>query len=216
MRGLEIEQRFWEKVDWDLNDIDRCWPWLASKMRRGYGQFSFKGSDGGKYVVRAHRLAYELEFGSIPESNDDGEPIHVDHRCHDPKTCNAGDSCPHRACCNPFHMKLSTNKENHLPGRVDGRAGGIAADARMTREQRLERSRRSLAIRWNNPEARRISAEKKRQWWASLLPEERQQLTAKIGKAKSAYWASADMDEREKFSEKVRVGRRRQMEGDNP
>ncbi len=99
---MEIEERFWSKVDWDAHDETRCWPWRARKSQQGYGTFividQFRG--------QAHRMAYELEVGSIPEG------YVIDHRCHDPKTCEGGPACPHRRCCNPSHMKLVTISEN--------------------------------------------------------------------------------------------------------
>lgn len=118
----EIEERFWAKVDWDLNEPDRCWPWLASKMWRGYGQFSFKGTAGRQHVGRAHRMAYEMEYGPTD--------LHIDHLCHDPLTCKLGERCPHRACCNPRHMRAVTNAENHASDRAHAAAGGLAAAAK--------------------------------------------------------------------------------------
>jgi hypothetical protein len=32
-----LEERYWEKVD--KRGDDECWPWLAAKHERGYGQF---------------------------------------------------------------------------------------------------------------------------------------------------------------------------------
>lgn len=64
---MELEERFWSKVDWDASDPVRCWPWLAgTRERRGikYGAFWLK--DGN---VTAHRLAYEFEAGDIPEGH---------------------------------------------------------------------------------------------------------------------------------------------------
>lgn len=146
---MEIEERFWAKVDWDLGDTERCWPWTASKMHRGYGQFRLGRVSGRQIVVRAHRLAYELEFGPIPEANDQGEPLHVDHSCHDPVVCQAGDLCPHRTCCNPHHLKLSTNRENHLPGRVDGRTGGLACADALGPERLKAKMDAMRAKRWS-------------------------------------------------------------------
>jgi hypothetical protein len=42
----------------------------------------------------------------------------VDHLCHDPTTCQRGDDCPHRSCCNPHHMTLATAKTNGSPDRM--------------------------------------------------------------------------------------------------
>ena len=68
--------QFWAKVD-RSGGPDACWPWLG-RLYGGYGSF------GG---VGAHRVAYELLRGAIPEGR------HVDHRCHtDDPTCQGGPS----------------------------------------------------------------------------------------------------------------------------
>jgi hypothetical protein len=105
---MEIEERFWSKVDWDANNEDRCWPWLSFVDKGGYGHFWVKDS-----MVSVHRLAYELEIDYIPDE------LQIDHLCHDPKSCIVGDLCPHRRCCNPYHMKPVTALENADPNRSD-------------------------------------------------------------------------------------------------
>jgi hypothetical protein len=163
---MEIEERFWAKVDWDLADTERCWPWTASKMHRGYGQFQIRQASGRQAVTRAHRLAYELEFGPIPEANDEGEPLHIDHACHDPEKCDAGEECPHRACCNPHHLRVVTNRANHHPER---------AARRPRAPRRPARTKAELAA---------FQADFRRRWWAGLTPERRAEIGAAIRKAR--------------------------------
>jgi hypothetical protein len=95
-----VTERFWSKV----NKTAGCWNWGASKSKKGYGQFRI-----GKRVVKAHRVAYELENGLIPAGMD------VDHRCHN------------KACVNPAHLRLATNKQNHenLPGAQANSKSGV-------------------------------------------------------------------------------------------
>lgn len=85
LRGVPVEKRFWHKVD----KSGDCWLWTAVKHRKGYGQFG-----NGQKIVQAHRFSYELANGPIPDG------MQVDHRCHN------------RACVNPAHLRLATNKQN--------------------------------------------------------------------------------------------------------
>lgn len=103
---MEIEERFWSKVDWTL-DEDRCWPWTAG-CRDEYGSFSVAGRN-----APAHRIAYELEVGEVP----DGYVIdHVKDR-----------GCITTLCCNPDHLEVVTNRENILRG-----TGPSAENSRKT------------------------------------------------------------------------------------
>lgn len=77
--------RFWSKVD----KSGDCWEWTACRTRAGYGQFK---SDGRLH--RAHRLAWALTNGPIPEGK------HVLHRCDNP------------GCVNPDHLFLGSHQDN--------------------------------------------------------------------------------------------------------
>ena len=107
--GHTIEQRFWVKVD--RRGPDECWPWLASKTH-GHGQFIVMGDNGRGHPVYAHRMAYTLLVGPIPDG------MFLDHLCHtnDPE-CEQGGLCSHRACVNPAHLEPVTLDENTARGR---------------------------------------------------------------------------------------------------
>jgi hypothetical protein len=77
--------RFWSKVD----QSGDCWLWQAAKDRHGYGRFTLAGK-----VQRAHRLAYEMFHGPIPDG------MEIDHRCHT------------KHCVQPGHLRLATGKQN--------------------------------------------------------------------------------------------------------
>ena len=79
------EERFWPKV----NKTDSCWLWTASKSSDGYGGFRLAGK-----MVRAHRFAYELLVGPIPDG------LELDHLCRV------------RECVNPKHLEAVTLQEN--------------------------------------------------------------------------------------------------------
>ena len=80
-----LEQRFWSKVD----KSGECWLWTAATDRKGYGRIWVDGQRR-----QAHRVAYVLSGGEIPEG------MLLDHRCH------------HTACVRPEHLRLATNKQN--------------------------------------------------------------------------------------------------------
>ncbi len=56
--------------------------------------------------MSVHRASYEAFIGPIPEGFD------IDHTCHKPSECQAGDNCPHRRCGNPDHLEAVTKLEN--------------------------------------------------------------------------------------------------------
>lgn len=84
-KGSEVE-RFWGFVD----KSDACWLWTGSRDRRGYGAWTRPD----KSKARAHRFAYELVVGPIPEE------LVLDHLCSV------------RACVNPEHLEPVTHKVN--------------------------------------------------------------------------------------------------------
>lgn len=95
-----LEVRFWSKVAWSLDEAV-CWLWLASTNRaNGYGKF---GVDGRNLL--AHRLAYELEVGPVPEG------LQLDHVCRV------------RLCVNPFHLEPVTPAENSRRAVLGGEFG---------------------------------------------------------------------------------------------
>jgi len=95
-RRKTLADRFWEKVD----KTETCWNWMGY-LFRGYGRFHADPE------LIAHRFAYELLVGPIPEG------MTLDHLCHnaDP-TCAGGPTCAHRRCVNPVHLEPVTSPEN--------------------------------------------------------------------------------------------------------
>lgn len=86
------EDRFWSKVDKD--GPNGCWVWTAARCRDGYGVFSPRHSG----QLKAHRFAYELLIGPIPDG------LVIDHLCRN------------TACVNPAHLEPVTPKTNVLRG----------------------------------------------------------------------------------------------------
>ena len=88
-RRTPVADRFWLKV----SPTGFCWEWTGAHDRNGYGMFN-----RGDKVDRAHRVAYELLVGEIPEG------LHLDHLCRN------------RGCCNPDHLEPVTPRVNMTRG----------------------------------------------------------------------------------------------------
>lgn len=86
---LTYAERFWQKVA--KADGDACWIWTAAKFPKGYGKVAVEKS---RKVDGAHRVAWELTYGSIPIG------LSVLHKCDN------------RPCCRPDHLFIGTQLDN--------------------------------------------------------------------------------------------------------
>lgn len=120
-RKLPLSARFLAKVekhDVDCECCNGCWHWRASLLASGYGTVHAFGA-----TRRAHRVAYELFVGPIPDG------LHLDHLCRN------------KGCVNPDHREPVTSRENTLRGDTIAAANaakthcadGHPFDARNTR-----------------------------------------------------------------------------------
>ena len=108
-----FEERFWEKVDQSAGPFG-CWIWTA-RMDGGNGRI--KRPDGS--LGLAHRVAWELTYGAIPENKD------------------LRRNCENSVCVNPYHMFLDGREhiqENLKLGRK-GKPGERNPLARLDRHQ---------------------------------------------------------------------------------
>lgn len=85
------EEAFWTRV-WKGSG-DRCWLWAGTVRPDGYGAFQYDG-----VRVMAHRAAYEMLVGPIPDGLD------LDHLCRV------------RNCIRPTHLEPVTRRVNVLRG----------------------------------------------------------------------------------------------------
>ena len=71
---------------------DGCWRWTGFTDKAGYGRLKMGGRS--EPVGYAHRIAYQLHIGPIPEGAE------LDHLCRN------------RWCCNPEHLEAVSHRVN--------------------------------------------------------------------------------------------------------
>src|SRR3990167_746267 len=99
-----------------------CWIWTGGRHEKGYGLVKWQGK-----TQRIHRVVFETVYGPIPY----GLVIH--HICRT------------RACLNPDHLCLATQRENIL--------AGTSPSARMARLVRCNHGH-EFSMVWNSTEKR--------------------------------------------------------------
>ena len=104
-----LRNKVWVRIVSRLDPDGECLVWTGTRTKGGYGQLFLKERGGLLYL---HRLVFSLLNGPIPEG------MVVMH------------TCDNRACANPAHLRLATQKDNLRDMAKKGRA----AFARLTPE----------------------------------------------------------------------------------
>lgn len=123
-KRISLEKRFWPKVD--IRGPNDCWEWKGACHPAGHGQIRAGGRSGR--VVYAHRVAWELANGPIPEG------MCILHRCDNPP------------CVNLLHLYLGTHVDNLQDAYdrsrrqvvVPDNVGERNSNAKLNREQVVE------------------------------------------------------------------------------
>lgn len=142
---------FWTRID--RYDPSGCWPWRGYRNDAGYGVV-YIDSVRNRSGIRAHRLAWELLYGPIPDG------LKVCHHCDNPP------------CCRPDHLFVDTQAANMADAASKGRTlKGDRNPARLHPE-RMRRGEQQPQARLTDEQVRAI-----RQQYATEHP--RQHVLAK-------------------------------------
>lgn len=97
MDTIPASLRFWRLVRIP-DDPDACWIWLGEWTSNEYGRFELipKGVSRPRKRVRAHRFAYEITYGPVPDD------VEIHHICHE------------KSCVNPSHLQALTKIAHYV------------------------------------------------------------------------------------------------------
>lgn len=109
MIRVSIHERFWTKVKL-VKQGGACWEWIGTTDRNGYGHI---WGGPGKGPLAAHRVAYELLVGPIPDG------LCLDHLCRN------------TSCVNPQHLEPVTYAENYLRGKKPRPANQVLTEEQV-------------------------------------------------------------------------------------
>lgn len=127
-------KRFWSKVD--VRGPDECWPWLAYRTPKDYGQFWLNGRNVG-----AHQQAWLLTYQGpvVPDAV-------YRHSCDNPP------------CCNYGHVTPGTQADNMADCVTKGRIATGDRQGLRVHPDRAPRGERSGKTSFTEAIVRRIRA----------------------------------------------------------
>lgn len=142
-KPIPVRERFNKYVD-KSGGPDACWPWTGS--RRGpYGGFTVGSlKDGTKRRETAHRVAFMLQHGEVPDGKS------VLHRCDNPPCVNprhlyAGTALENAHDCITRNRRGKGYKKPNYVHRVGVHLGERNPRAKLTREQAVSAIKRRQA-----------------------------------------------------------------------
>jgi len=121
-----------------------CWEWTGHRIATGYGQMNVNHRR-----VLAHRVAYELYIGPIPDKH---------FICH---------HCDNRGCVNPEHLFAGTTDDNMVDAAIKGRMHPKLTPEQVRAIRSDPRIYRLIAADYNVSIAM-VHVIKKRIWWRHL------------------------------------------------
>lgn len=122
----EAEDRFWDMVF--TAEPEDCWEWARGKTGVGYGNFHLSPTEsptGASLAIGAHRVAWALHHGRMPDSE-----LVLDHLCDN------------RGCVNPHHLVEVTTGWN------TARATGVGFKARAPKAYAKRNGTTSWRVRF--------------------------------------------------------------------
>jgi hypothetical protein len=142
MKPAGVPARFWRKVE----KTETCWLWRGEINNTGYGRVWFNCI----HIV-AHRIAYQLERGPVPDG------LQLDHLCRV------------RHCVNPDHLEPVTQSVNLRRGTNHSREKthcpkGHPYDESNTYFEKDGRGRQCKACRSARSANRRVQHKSARFW----------------------------------------------------
>lgn len=132
-----------------------CWEWTGRLDHNGYGKYHFT-VDGVSRCTGSHRAAWLAWRGPI-----ESDQLQIDHLCRN------------RACCNPEHLALVTNRENALRSIAAAGPAGRGRRAPMSCMHGHAYTPENTLVRWYGGYPHRICRECERRRNAERRARER-------------------------------------------